>query len=95
MQVCPQLGKHRSVATPARDRKTPIAVAVRWISDRGSAATGQRRSWTTCRSLGELALLLTDLQALLPATARGLADLQGVATEPWDEATGGRPPQRE
>jgi len=63
-------------------------------NDRGSAATGQWRSWTTCRSLGELTLL-ADLQALLPAIDRGLADLQGAATEPWHEATGGGPPQRE
>ena len=47
-----------ATATPARDRKTPITAAARWISDRGSAATGQRRSWTTCRSLGELAPLV-------------------------------------
>jgi len=27
-------------ATPTRDRKTPITTAARWISHRGSAATG-------------------------------------------------------
>jgi len=34
----------RATATPTRDWKTPITAAARWISDRGSAATGQRRS---------------------------------------------------
>ena len=80
----------RAAVTPTRNQKTPITAAARWISDCGSATTGQRRSWTTCRSLGELALL-----ADLPATDRGLADLLGAATEPLDEATGGGPPQRE
>jgi hypothetical protein len=47
----------RATATPTRDRKTPTAAATRWISDRGSAATGQRRSWTTCQSS------FTELQA--------------------------------
>jgi len=46
------------------------------------------------RSLGELALL-ADLQTLFPVTDRGIADLQGAATEPRDKATGGGPPQRE
>jgi len=85
-------------ATPTSDRKTSITAAARWISDCGSMATTQRRSWTTCRSLEELALL-ADLQALLLATDRGLADLQGAATEPWDEAdflnaSGGGLPER-
>jgi len=69
-------------------------VAARWISDCGSAATGQRRSRTTCRYLEELALL-ADLQALLSATDHGLADLQEAATEPLDKATGGGSPQCE
>ena len=80
--------------TPTHDRKTLITVAARWISNCGSAAIGQRRSWTTWQSPGKLALL-ADLQALLPATDRGLADLQGAATEPRDEATGGGPSQHE
>ena len=70
MQVCPRLDKHRSAATPTRDRNSHARSE---NTDHGSSKMDQRswlsghwqrRSWTICRSLGELALLV-DLQALL------------------------------
>ena len=98
MQVRPRLGKHWSAATPPREHdfhaRSENTDHDSSKMDQRSWLSGHRRSWTTCRSVGKLALLV-DLRALLPATDYGLVDLQGAATEPRDKATGGGPPQRE